>query len=591
MKKLTLSCIAFWIAATPAWAAVQDTKATPVSAKTGADVMPASTSIYIEWRQPKAFLDLVLDHPLRKKVEAMKGVAEALEGPKYLQFNAILAAIEAQIGLKWRPALGALTEGGIYFGLDMKTNGLALVVRPGEEETLTKVIDTFIKMARDDAENKGNDDPVETYEYRETTVYRVDQARFGTFGGWFVLTNNKKLGKQIADRCLDGGGDTLAGNERFRTARGTISGKPTLWAYADVATMRAGGFAKQLYSGKTDNPGAELLFGGLLGTLQETPFATGSLYLESDHLRLALSTPHKPKWIGEAREYFFGPGGKAPAPGLLQVKNTILALSTYRNFSEMWLRAGDLFEDDVAEGMAQAESGLSTLFSGKDFAEDILGAFKPEVQFVAARQEFGDKTPQPAIKLPAFALVFRFKEPDKARADFRRTFTSLIGFINVTGAMNGQPQLDLDFETVGDHKVITATYVPEEDEKDTKEGKINFNFSPSVAFVGDRFIVCSTKGLARELAGASTDAQEPATKANTHVRADLAALRKVLEDNRRHLVSQNMLEEGNSKEEAEGAIGAQLAILELLRGASLGLKADDDTLSVELRIDLVKSED
>ena len=74
------------------------------------------------------------------------------------------------------------------------------------------------------------------------------------------------------------------------------------------------------------------------------------------------------------------------------------------------------------------------------------------------------------------------------RIEFRRIFLSFLGFLNVIGAMNGQPQLDLDFEKNGDSEIITSTYVPEADEKNSKQAKINFNFSPSVGFGGDYFI-------------------------------------------------------------------------------------------------------
>ncbi len=52
----------------------------------------------------------------------------------------------------------------------------------------------------------------------------------------------------------------------------------------------------------------------------------------------------------------------------------------------MWLRAGDLFDEGMNEKLAQADSQLATLFSGKDFGEDILSAFAPQVQFLATRR-------------------------------------------------------------------------------------------------------------------------------------------------------------------------------------------------------------
>ena len=76
---------------------------------------------------------------------------------------------------------------------------------------------------------------------------------------------------------------------------------------------------------------------------------------------------------------------------------------------------------------------------------------------------------------------------------------SLIGFLNVVGAMNGQPQLELDIEKLTDAELVTSTFIPEPDEERSLQARINFNFSPSVGFAGDRFVISSTRALAREL--------------------------------------------------------------------------------------------
>ena len=79
----------------------------------------------------------------------------------------------------------------------------------------------------------------------------------------------------------------------------------------------------------------------------------------------------------------------------------------------MWRGRGDLFNEQMNEELAKADSGLTTLFGGKDFGEDILGAFRPETQVVVARQHFAKGQPTPDIQLPAFGLVAEMKDPEK----------------------------------------------------------------------------------------------------------------------------------------------------------------------------------
>jgi hypothetical protein len=59
---------------------------------------------------------------------------------------------------------------------------------------------------------------------------------------------------------------------------------------------------------------------------------------------------------------------------------------------------------------------------------------------------------------------------------------------------------------------------------------------------------------------------------NTLLEIDGAALFQTLLDNREQLVAQNMLEEGHSKEEAEGEIDMLLSILTLFKAAHLELR-------------------
>jgi hypothetical protein len=414
----------------------------------------------------------------------------------------------------------------------------------------------------------------------------VDQAAFALMGPWFVLVNKGDLGKAIADAYLDGPAGAIAGHERFKQARAALPAAAA-WAYVDVGMLRDFGAAPALTRGVTDNPGAELLVGGILSILQKTPFAAASLAADKSALKLTLAAAHDAAWTKGPREYFFGPDGKSPAPPLLQVKDTLASLTAYRDISGMWINAADLFDENTNAGMAQAEGTLQTLFSGKDFGDDVLGAVGPEIQIVASRQSFADGAVVPAIKIPQFAAVFRLKDPEKSRADFRRIFQSLVGFLNIEGAMNGRPQLDQDVEKIGETQIVSATYAAEEKHKNSKEAPLNFNFSPSLAFAGNLMVLSSTKGLARELIEAAGKSRAASPEpVNTRLTLDAAALRRVLADNKENLVAQNMVDQGRSKEEAEGAIGMLLDSVGALRGASLTLAPRGGTLALELEVRL-----
>ncbi|PHS03441.1 MAG: hypothetical protein COA78_17830 [Blastopirellula sp.] len=584
-----LACLVCVACSSNAWAAEKTG-----AQKSAAQLLPGSTMVYAELSEPKVLLDLLLEHPLRERIEQLDQVKKAKQTPQYLQFQIIVSLIELQIGMKWNEAFNSLTEGGISVGFDPKTDGVALLAQSESADALENLRDTFLKLARNEAQRKGNPDPIKTTDYRGITTYSVGEAKFATLDSLLIVVNNDELGKTILDNYLDDSAGSLADNEQFQNARKTMTGKPTLWAYLDVATVRAANPEADFYNQKNNNVALELLIGGLIGTAQKTPYLTASLDIDTHRLALNLSAPHDPDWIGPEHEYFFGPGGQGAAPPLLEPKENLLSLSIYRDFSSMWLNSADIFTDKVDAEFAQANANLATLFSGKDFGEEVLGSFQPEVQFVATRQHYEEDRPIPAIKIPAFALVFRFKNPEPMRADFRRMFQSLIGFLNITGAQNGQPQLDQDIEKLGDHQILTSTYAPEADKKLSEQNKINFNFSPSVAFAGDAFVVSSTSQLARELVQLVTKPRVQGDKAknnfvpNIQLNTDFSAVRDTVNDNRNQLVTQTILSEGKERDEAEKQVDLILEALGAIQNLSLHLDTNQETVQFELEVNLAK---
>jgi len=205
---------------------------------------------------------------------------------------------------------------------------------------------------------------------------------------------------------------------------------------------------------------------------------------------------------------------------------------------------------------------------------------------VAVRQDFSDTLPRPAIKLPAFAAVFRLRDPETMTGQLRRNFQSLIGFLNIDGAMEGRNQMELGMEKLGDDaELVTSEFVPEQGQQEATDAKIIFNFSPSVGFAGERFVVSSSSDLARLLTlGKQTD--QAKSPFNTQASLDASVLRDTLDDNRQQLVAQNMLEEGHTLEEAQANIDLLLKVVSYFDGLSFTLGQEDERLVTRFRLEV-----
>lgn len=543
-------------------------------------LFPKSTVLYAEIANPPSLLAAVFDHPLRQKIEALEPYKQAIRTDSYRRFLTGRKFVEIQLGMEWREALETLTANGIYAGVDAETEGLAILIHAKDADSL----DLFKAKLLELTKLGKNPDQIKQGEYRGIPAYEADKTKFAVVDDWLLITNKSETGQEVLDRLIDGEGDCLADAERFQSALSKRPADATGWAFADLKTLRDAGVAKKLFAGETENPAVELLVGGIFSSLQQSPFATASLRASQAGLGLEFAMPHQTDWVPEERNFYFGPSGTGRAPAVPEAKDTLFTLSTYRDISEMWLRAGDLFNERINDGFAEADANLTTLFAGRDFGEDILGSLTPEISFIATRQDFSDVLPIPAIKLPQFALVLELKEPESMTRELRRTFQSMIGFFNVVGAMEGNPQLELGMDKLADGaELITSVYIPEDDEAESKQANILFNFSPSVGFAKERFVVSSTNRLARELVQAKAPRRANDT-VNTDSLLKADVLKTVLTDNREQLISQNMLEDGHTREEAEVAINLMLELVGYFQDASMKLNVADDELGLKMEV-------
>lgn len=555
------------------------TAASTSRAQDAAELLPPSTVAFAKVERLDQLVDLILNHPMREKVESLDVVQAGLESDEFTQFQAGLQLAEFRIGMKWHEALSTVSAGGIHVALDAETEGVVLLAGTNDEAALAKLI----KDATDFVQGLDRDaQPFETHEYRGYTAYKADQAVAAQVGPWLLISNQPDLAKSIVDRYEDGGSN-LTDNERFQEGTSQLSDNSAGWAWVDVAVIRDSGMASELFTNRSENIAVEFLFGGIQEALKDTDYAAFEFDMDESGLGLALSTPFRSDWIEPPREFFFGmdAGGVAPAP--LEPQDMIFTASTYRDIGSLWLSKEDLFEENHIAELSQADSNLSTLFAGVDFGEEVLGAAEPGFQIVVTRQNYDHlETPVPAIKVPAFALVFELKEPKEVQRTFKVAYQSIIGFVNIGLGQEGQPQLEFNTEDLNGSRIVAATYFADPDED---EGRINYNFSPSIAFVDDNFVLSSTVELARELTELiQSDTYGEATKANSALMLDGDALAEILGDNREQLIAQNMLEDGNDYEEAGNTIDTLLSLVQMFEQFSADLAVEGDQLKLHARL-------
>ncbi|MCE9526184.1 MAG: DUF3352 domain-containing protein [Planctomycetales bacterium] len=509
--------------------------------KSPREMLPNSTIIYAEMPQPQKLLDAVLDHPSVVELQNHPDYKKALEGQQAQDFLKVLSLVEDKLGMKWRPAMTAITGGGIYFGFDLPSQGVAVLTKSTDPALAKKAVD-------------------------------------------LVTTNKPLLTRLVIDTFKDEN-PSLASDEQFQEVVKARPANPTAWVYGDLRPVRALGVLKTALNKKSDNPPAEILAGGILGALPDAPYVTAWLDVEPSRIALSAAIPGDSAALAKKREFFFGTDGKGTAQALLSPKETALSISTFRDFSSMWKNAPDLFDDGINAKFAEAESQLTTLFAGRNFRDDILANLEPEMQIVVTRQRYADGSPVPAVKLPAGAIVVKMKSPPETSRMFKITFQSLVGFLNITGGMNGLTPLEQNVDKFGSGTIYSSEYLPPKDGA-KNEAAIQYNASPSIAFIGDKCILSTSKTLATELADLVQKQSTPLQNVNTALKVDGQIVRQMLVDNRGSLVAQNMLQKGHGQDAAEKEIDALLKAMLGLESSSLQLLSKDKTLQLTLELKL-----
>ena len=183
-------------------------------------------------------------------------------------------------------------------------------------------------------------------------------------------------GIRLLDRLLDlkaADEQSLSAVPAWQQARAARPPQASASFWIGMQAVRSAVKNQKVFTGQADNPAVELLFGGLQNVLNSTDCLQAKLQIAETSLQLSVAAPFQTDWIPENRQWFFGPAASGTVPAVPQVTELLGSVGMYRNVSEMWQRAGDLFNADINDRMAEAESNLGTVFGGRDFGDEVIG--------------------------------------------------------------------------------------------------------------------------------------------------------------------------------------------------------------------------
>lgn len=584
---VAVSCGASWTHAAEKAPAAVEAGAKPgreaeVKIAAAAEAMPGSTLFFAEVRDPSRALPLLESHPLWQRFTKLDVYRAALEKKEAKRALALVKSFEERSGMAWRAALADLTQGGVSFGIDVGTQGGVVLVRAKDAETAEKIQKAFVATAREALEKLGRDEEIEEKNYRGLQAYKYKDLVYGVCGPYILLANKAELARNVADRILDGKSGSLAEDEQFQAAAQERPAKSEGWAYLRMDVPRLLGVVKKLTEKRSDNPLGELLFGGVLTALQHAPYLTASLQVEGSTAKLAFSAPAPKEGAAADKksvDFFLAVDDEGKGPIALPPE-TILSFSVQRNWSKFWQAADELFSEKIVAEMAKADSTLSLFFSGKDFSTEVLTAVKPRLEVVVVRQTFdGPAERIPTLKFPAAALVLEVDPKADLGTHFKIAFQSAVGLGNLGLSQERKPQLLMDMRKEKGVEIVTAKFLDPVRKQDVTP--VEYNFSPTLVLLDGRVVLASTEKLGERIAAGLKNPSNRAAPANLELEVFAQPIAAALRDNLDALVSQNMLEKGTDRPEAEAQVGLFLEVVAQLQALDVRLTQSRGKLQLE----------
>jgi len=554
----------------------------------GAEWIASDAAIYVEVTRPADLVARLTGETVRKLVGRPPS---SLEGDGFRDGRRAVGAVALALGTTWDRGLLDLAGGGIVFAVEPATPPRAiLIVTPRDPAFPPRVRETLHRLARLDALLNKRPGPIAEFDHRGIKADRLGaDAAYAIVEGAAVFAESEKTLRAVIDRSLDGPGParSLADDPEWKARRlAELSGDAAAWGLARLDRVRQID-PKALAIPAEVNPLLTLLFADWIETVRRSPWVAANLSWTDDHLGVSLALPTPPGRYSEAFGRYLPPKGKgAPTPAM--PKGTILSVSLWRDLASLWEVRSDLFSPQVVQGFAQLDTFAGTYFGGRDFGTGVLGALGADWRLVVVRQDAAALDPVPDDKLPAFALVADLKPDDEDFAvRLKAAFQSFIGLANLGAAQTKAPPLMLGSEECDGTSISTSRFHRSRGEA-REPGPVNdrHNFSPSAVQVGDRFILSSSLGLARDLVAPMKEAG-PATDATLLAEADGAELAALIGENRAKMVMRNMVAKGNDRARAEAEVDFLARLARALNRGSLSARDDADGVRFQLdfRID------
>ena len=527
-------------------------------------------------------LRAVLASDLRRAVEDSVLGRALRQEKKARRFFSELEKLEKETGVEAVDFLDRAIGREVAFAVRLGFQGPEYIVlaRAESEEALEESLGTVREFveARAGAWPFGRIDT-----HRDVPIEgAAGHLAYSVIGDVLAVSSRAPALRKVIDLAKGEEGASVESSRAFRDVARSVSNDA--FAHVALRPKYLPGFDEDQKAG---NFVAGLLFGGWLGVVQESELIVASLAGDRDAVDLRVVAKPKKSGLPDRVKSSFPAVTASSLLSQLDSRGVLAALQVHRGFEGFWDAAENLLRGRGLREMREFSGVMDQIF-GRPFDEEVLPELLPTVTIVAQPQSYREvgSTPKPAI--PGFAAILEMKNPERFGRDFRYAQQTIVGFINLQGAQAGgvDNRMLVEPEAVGDAMLYTVN--PVHGAKVESPG-LQHNFSPSLAIVGKRVVISSSRETARlvveELAKVK-DLKRASAPAADRLRLSAASLHDVLRANLDVFVAQNMVEKGHTKEQATAELEGVFELVGLLSDLEIEAGLEDDAFRGRIRLGL-----
>ena len=544
--------------------------------------IPHDALIVTEIARPRAILDRAFSEEVVKTVTSLPAYQEQMAKPGALQAINLVSYFERRYDSDIETLLGKLLGGGITWAVGPGEASL-LIVEAEDAKMLDEVHEFFLMMARND---QGQGDRVASADYRGVTGWRFGpNESHAIVGNRLLLTNKPELLKTALDLRAQPDRPCFADSKNYREAKQAAGDDAVATVFANMSVLKQIPGLKKALS-EQENPLATLLFAPLQRSLREANWVALAAGIDGDTLQFDLTTDGT---VGDASAADGFALPKEPGQGALPnltVPHQIASLSLYRDLHRYYAAKDELFPERTS-GLIFFENMMGIFFTGRDLTEEVLAETEPDIRLVVAQQQYDPSVGTPQVQFPGFALVLQMRDREKFAPIVEEAWQKAIGLVNFTRGQQAQPGLIIDKPTHADVRYTTAAFSAASEE-DRAAVDTRFNFQPTLAMPGDYLILSSCDGLTRDLIDAinrQPDASQPLAGVHSLAVVSGPQLKSILNSNFEAMVRQNMVEDGNTREQAEQQMRILMTVLQHIRGVTVSAAATGGKAQLTLKVD------